>query len=107
MANPWMKCLTLASASTNYNLYALIKALDSKVPETVQGVQIQFDIDAGAARLRIGNSDLSDVNFGVLSFGTQALTRVTVYGMKALPLHDIWLRCDVPGLCVSVVVKLV
>lgn len=74
---PILKTVTLALANTNYRLSALLAALDPDIVGQVgqgrcQYLQIQFDINAGADLLRIGNVDLSDTNFGVTLVGTQA-----------------------------------
>jgi len=102
-----MKSLQLANAEQNYNLLTLMRALDPRVPSNVEAIQIQFDVDGGGARLRIGNGDLSDTNFGVLLFASQAFTLEPGSGANALPLGDIFLRCDTASLYVSVTMKLI
>lgn len=77
MVNPRMLSLTLTDANTNYSLLELLQTADPSGfsglgPFHVQSLQIQVDIDAGAARVYIGNSDISGTNHGRVLVATQA-----------------------------------
>jgi hypothetical protein len=74
---PTLKTVTLTNANTNYQLSALLAAIDPDIIGIVgkgrcQYLQLQFDINAGADLLFIGNADISGTNFGVCLVGTQA-----------------------------------
>lgn len=69
---PILKTVTLTLANTNYLLSDLLKGLDPDIKYRCQYLQLQFDVNAGADVLLIGNADLSSTNFGVQLVGTQA-----------------------------------
>lgn len=100
-ANPWMKSFVIANANTNVNLLTQLQALDADVPKLVQKLQILCDVDGGAARWRIGNSDLSDTMYGVLLFASQAFG-IESQDQNILPLSNIYIRCDTINLRVAV-----
>jgi hypothetical protein len=93
-AMPWMKTVTLTTATTVYGLYALIQALDSTVrfPQCCK-LQIQSDPSMGAAKLRIGNSDITSTNCGVSLTAGQALVFETTE-QNLHSLLDIFLLSD-------------
>ena len=74
---PFLKAITLPNANQNYQLSALMNALDpdvcnSPLTSRCQYLQLQFDQNAGSDLLFIGNADISGINFGVMLVGTQA-----------------------------------
>ena len=50
----------LTTSGTTYNLYALLTAIDPKLPRHCQACQIQLDVGAGGARLYISNPDAAN-----------------------------------------------
>lgn len=66
--------VALAAPNTSYSLATLLRGIDANCPVVVTSVEIQFDPDAGAAYLYIGNSDVSAANWGVKLSGGQAYT---------------------------------
>lgn len=57
MRVPWLRSVTLAVAGTKYNLFTLLKAVDSTLPRHCQACQIQVDVNAGGARVYISNPE--------------------------------------------------
>ena len=100
-SNPWMKSFLLTAANANFQLLALMQAVDADAPKYFQALQIQADVDGGAARWRIGNSDMTDILFGVLLFATQAFG-ISSLEQNLLALQNIYIRCDTINLRVSV-----
>ena len=105
---PWMGTLTLTTANTAYQLSALLDALigDNRPlfihSRSTQFVAIQADVDAGAAKLYIGNSNLSSTNCGVIIYATQVWP---IYSMESNLIHleQIYLMYDTTdGLKVNV-----
>ena len=72
---PTMHTVTLAAANTEYNLDTLLRAIDPTLPNRCLAVQIQFDSNAGADWLHIGNpgGQAAD-DAGVELFASQAFT---------------------------------
>jgi len=105
-SNPWLKTLNLLQ-NTPQQLSALIQAKDPSMMGIIsrnvrcQFIQIQFNVDAGAARLRIGNDDVSSSNYGVLLFASQAHT-IYPGDVNSLQLDQIWLLCDTANEFVTV-----
>lgn len=100
-STPFLKTVTLPNANQNYQLSALINALDadecsSSLTSRAQYLQIQFDQAAGADVLMIGNSDLGASNWGVLLVGTQAWT-VHSMGGNLIRLDQVYLRSNGAG----------
>lgn len=98
---PILKTVTLTAANTNYQLSALLAALDADIVGQVgqgrcQYLQLQFDMNAGADLLRIGNVDLSDTNFGVVLVGTQAWQMQSVE-TNLIRTDQIYLRSNGPS----------
>lgn len=74
---PTLVTVTLTLANTNYKLADLLAAIDPDIIGTLtkgrcQYLQLQFDINAGADSLYIGNANLSPTNCGVILVATQA-----------------------------------
>ncbi len=92
MDNPWMKTVTMANPNQNYKLLDLMQAVDAQAPKRCAKLQIQFDVDAGGARLRLGNGDMTDTKYGVLLFATQAFG--IELDLNLVFLDQIYLRCD-------------
>lgn len=95
---PILKSVTLPLAGTNYQLSSLLAALDPDIVGQIgqgrcQYLQLQFDVNAGADVLRIGNSDLSDTNFGVQLVATQAWP-VQSMETNLIRTDQIYLRCS-------------
>jgi hypothetical protein len=101
-SNPWMKTLTLTNANQAYSLFALMKAADVTLKYAqCAKLQIQSKVDGGAARLQIGNDDVSAVNRGVELVASQA------FGIEAIELNlilldQIFLWTDTAGLTINV-----
>jgi hypothetical protein len=95
-----MGAVQLATRDTNYQLSQLLSS-DPTAPPRFHKIQIQADVDGGAARFRIGNQNLSDTNYGVMIFATQA------FGVEAdtnsMASTEFWIRCSDDGKYISVV----
>ncbi len=106
---PWMGCVTLATASTAYQLSALLEALtaSSTAPPQLGNakqatwLQLQVDIAAGAARVYVGNANVSAVNFGVALVATQAIP-IAIGSSNLIRLDHIWLLADTDATKVGV-----
>jgi hypothetical protein len=96
-----MKAVTIPLANTNYNLLALMQVVDPRAPVTCMALQIEFDPDAGSARLRLTNSDGSNTNWGVQLVASQAF-EVSASGTNSVPVGNYWLRCDTAGQIVGI-----
>lgn len=62
--SPFMASITLTTGGTIYNLYTLVTAIDSTLPQKCQDLLIQADT-AGTAITFIGNAAVSSSNYGV------------------------------------------
>jgi len=100
-----MDTLTLTSANTVYNLYSLMSAIEPALPKPAQALMLQFDIDAGSARLQVGGLQMTASNgsYGALlfagySFGIDSL------GANLIVLPQITLLCDTAGQKLHVIV---
>ena len=98
---PYLRTVTLTTGNVVYNLYDLLTGLTDKPPgalsKTAQAVQLQFDKDAGADLLYIGNPDtLSTTDFGVMLVGTQAHT-ISSLDSNLIHLDNIALLSDGDG----------
>jgi hypothetical protein len=102
-SNPWMKMLELTSHTAIYQLLALMQALDSSAPDHFQAIQIQVREDAGAAKVFIGNSDLTagTTGGGVTLFATQAFGFQDVGGNR-IDAKQIYLTSDTDAVFVKV-----
>jgi hypothetical protein len=103
---PVLKTITLTNANTNYQLSALLNALDGDIAHNPLSsrctyLQLQFDVNAGSDVLLIGNADLSATNFGVQLVGTQAWP-VQSMDSNLIRLDQIYLRCTGPSRVVYV-----
>ena len=92
-ANPWLKTVSLTSLNTNYNLYTLMKAVDPAAPDRCCKLNLQLDVGAGAAKLFIGNDDISGTNFGVQLNAGQVKVWESGETNRILA-SQIWLRTD-------------
>lgn len=101
MDNPWMKSVVITNADQNYNLLALMQAIDIRAPVNCHILQLQLDPMAGSAKLRIINKDGSDTNWGVELVASQAF-QVNSSGTNSVPTGSYWLRCSVAGKIVGV-----
>lgn len=66
-----MLTVPIVLANQPYQLSALLLAVDAKCPIIVSSIELDFDPDAGAARLYIGNSDVAINKWGVKMSGGQ------------------------------------
>lgn len=101
MPNPWGKTVTLTAASTAYSLLTLMQALDANVVKVAAHLRIFFGLGGGAAKLYIGNSDVSTTNYG------SALVAGQVYELgpflsNSIDLSSIFLLSDTPSVAVGV-----
>ena len=53
--SPFLHSIVLTNANQEYNLLTLLQALDPDIPKRCQSLELQFDLDAAADRLYIGN----------------------------------------------------
>lgn len=103
-----MRSVTLTNANENYNLATLLAAVAPTLPGVVSGkircqmIQIQVDVDAGAARVFVGDPDsLSASDCGAELVATQALTIQSV-DSNLIMLSDISVRTDTAGARINV-----
>jgi hypothetical protein len=61
---PFMDSITLTTGGTTYNLYTLVTAIDSTLPQKCQDLLIQAP-NEGTAVTFIGNSNVSSAHYGV------------------------------------------
>jgi hypothetical protein len=64
--------VTLTDADTNYDLLALVRAIDSAFIDFANQITLQAD-DANSGTILIGDSNLSDTRYGVKLSVTDAL----------------------------------
>lgn len=100
---PWMRALTLTLADTNNKLLDLMRVDDPNAPRYCQQLKIQSDPDGGALKTRIGNSNLSDTEFGILLFATQVLPLQVTDEKTLIDCSQIYVRNDIAGKIISVV----
>lgn len=62
--SPFMETITLTTGGTTYNLYTLVSAIDSTLPQKCQDLLIQAP-NEGTAVTYIGNSNVSASHYGV------------------------------------------
>jgi hypothetical protein len=93
---PILKTVTLTLANTNYKLSDLLDAIDADIRHRASYLQLQFDVNAGADVLFIGNSDISGTNFGVQLVGTQAWP-VQAFESNLIRTDQIYLRSNGSG----------
>lgn len=106
---PWMGCVTLTTNGTAYKLSALLEALAAGAdsPPTlgnakqVAWLQLQIDIAAGAAKVYVGNSQVSTSNFGVVLVATQTLP-IDIASSNLVRLDQIWLLSDTDAVKIGV-----
>jgi hypothetical protein len=98
-----MDRVILTNASQPYNLLDLIKTIDTAFPDLCEAFQIQFDPDAGMARLYIGNSNVSATRWGTLLQAGQAHGWQSM-GVDTIPLKRIFLLCDTAAKVVGLTV---
>ena len=90
---PDFRTVTLTAANTNYQLSALLEALDADIPVKCAQIGLQFDSGAGADACLVGNSDLSATVFGRRLLATQAFDMGPVES-NLLRTDQIWLRSN-------------
>ena len=100
-----MDTLTLTNANTVYNLYSLLSASEPALPKPAQALMLQFDVDAGSARLQVGDLKMltNTGSYGALlfagySFGIDSL------GANLIVLPQITVLCDTAGQKIHVMV---
>lgn len=100
-SNPFLKSIVLPSANTNYNLLTLMQVADVQAPSRCSKLNLQLDTGAGAAKLFIGNDDISGSNYGVVLNAGQ----VKVWEMgetNRIILSQIFLRSDTAAVQVNI-----
>jgi len=103
-SNPWMKSLALASHTIRYNLFTLMQAADPTLKYSqCSKLQIQFDKNAQAANLFIGNEDVTPTVYGVSLVATQAFG-IEEAGKNIINLEQIWLVSDTDAQTIHVTV---
>jgi hypothetical protein len=100
MENTFSKTVSLSSANTNYNLYSLMKAAQDFEP-WCSCLQLQVDMGAGAAIVRVGDKDLSDTNYGFELVAGQAFP-IGDLQTNSIPLPNFFLRSTVALTAVAV-----
>ena len=98
-----MHTVTLPSANTNYQLYALMQAIDSGSPLSVNFLQLQANPSGGAAKFYIGNAGMSGTDFGVELSASQSQTFQDQSGNNLVSTASIYLRSDTGSETFSVI----
>ena len=110
MNNPRLLTVTLTTQNTNYQLSALLAAIDTGFAQAggvytrCSRLSIQADNAGGAAKYFIGNSDISATNFGRGMIATQ----IENYGglpTSVIDLTEIWLRSDTNTALLNITVE--
>ncbi len=102
MTNPWLHCVTAPVANTNYELYTLMAVAEPHPPALVQRLQIQADPAGQNAEFRIGGATMTDTDYGVLLYATQAFLIEDGGGLNTISTKGVYVRCNVAGLSFAV-----
>lgn len=99
-----MQSVILVNANQLYNLFTLMKAVDSAMQRHVQAAQIQLDLNAGAANLYIGDALLcSSTNCGVQLVASQAFS-IPSLSSNLVVLDDVGVMSDTAGVRINITV---
>jgi hypothetical protein len=90
---PFLRTITLTAANTSYNLDALLRALETNLPQTACMIRLQVDPGAGSATVGVGVAAMSATDRGV-SIAAGQVWDLPVTNHAQYVLHDIWLRAD-------------
>jgi hypothetical protein len=99
--SPTLVTVTIPTANTNVVLLTLLQALDPQILRRAQSIQLQLDVNAGAANLFIGNPGMTATNFGVQLVASQAFS-IPSLDSNLILLDDIVLRTDGTNVKVNV-----
>jgi hypothetical protein len=100
-SNPFLKSITLTTLNTNYSLLTLLQALDPGVNGRCCKLNLQLDPGAGAAKLFIGNDDLSGTMYGAALLAGQVKVWETAQ-INLINASQIFLRSDTSAVKVNV-----
>ena len=104
MASPFMATFALTPADTNLNLWTLVKVVDSAFPQGVSEIRFQADATLGGSEdIRIGNTDLSDTNFGI-ELDADESARIGPQVINGIDLNTIFVRTSEDTKTLSVVI---
>lgn len=97
----WTKSVTLATANTAYNLYALLVAIDPYAPATgrIVNIQVSFAVPGGVRR---GDSTLTTTSCGGEMNVGDTVTYSSGDGVSDVPLNMIYLMPSVNSIVVNV-----
>lgn len=110
MTNPRLLTVTLTTQDTNYQLSALLAALDTQFAEAggvythARRLSIQADNGGGGANYYIGNSDMSGTVYGRALIATQ-YQDFGGPGMGVVILSQIYLRSDTAAAILHIIVE--
>lgn len=96
-----MKTVTVTLANTNYNLLTLMQAVEAACYPRSARLQIQLDAGAGAAKLFVGNEDVSATNYGAVLLAGQAFI-FDATPQSLVSIIGISLRSDTAGVKVNI-----
>lgn len=99
--SPTLRSIILTTANTNYVLLTLLQVLDPQILRRAQSIQLQLDVNAGAANLYIGNPGMTAIDLGVQLVPSQAFS-IPSLDSNLILLDDIVLRSDTDGVRVNV-----
>lgn len=99
--SPTLRSIILTTANTNYVLLALLQVIDPQILRRAQSIQLQLDVNAGAANLYIGNPGMTAIDLGVQLVPSQAFS-IPSLDSNLILLDDIVLRSDTDGIRVNV-----
>jgi hypothetical protein len=93
--------VTLAAAGTKYQLSALLAAIDANAATKFRRLQLQSDPTNGAARVLVGDSNISTTRYGYkLLAGDFGPVYQDV--VPSFPTQDMWLQADTNTTLVNV-----
>jgi|SRR5208282_6871560 len=87
--SPWLRSVVLTTSNTIYNILTLVQVITPGFPSFNRYIQIQLDLNAGAANVYIGNPDtLTTSDYGAILVASQAWS-VTYTVAAGVELSDI------------------
>lgn len=104
--NPRMLTLPITNANQNYQISALMTAVDSSLVRpflACRRIVIQADVSAGGTKFKLGNSDLSETNRGTEFYATQAV--LYEHESDTIDLTTLYVRADAAGKSINVSIQ--
>lgn len=100
----FIRNITLTAADTNYRLYTLLNAADSRIPARCAEIQIQA-ATANTAKVLIGDGGLSGSVFGKELNAESSTTIGAGSNSNTVPLKNLWARSASAGQVLNIIVR--